>query len=186
MKHLLKRTLAYFIDCLLAFTAVMLILQGLILTPIRESFGITIEWFNSGLNTELYVLATISLPVWVYFIYTDSQKSKGSFGKRLMNLSVRNSIDNERVTIGTSFKRTFLKLLPWEISHIGVVLPTPLWYVEKFEYRVFLLFGILVLVSYIISVLLNTDGKSIYDRLIGTKVVENAKKIQVSKNQSHK
>ena len=172
MRRLLKRGLAYLIDCTICYSLLMLIGQWAIISNIRETIGITDEWFRDSLNTELYVLITISLPVWIYFTYFDSNRSKGTFGKRMMNLSVRNSADRERITLGRSFKRTFFKLLPWEIAHIGVIFPTPLYFMEEPEVRFLTILGILLLVGFALSILFDAHGRSIYDRLAGTEVID--------------
>lgn len=122
MKYFFKRTLAYFIDCLIAFAIVMLVFQWGILSHIRASIGITDAWFTSSINMQLYVLTTISIPVWAYFTYFDSNKSKGTFGKRIFKFAVKDK-DNQKISLQKSFLRTVFKLLPWEIAHIGVIFP---------------------------------------------------------------
>jgi uncharacterized RDD family membrane protein YckC len=89
MKYFLERTIAYFIDCIIAFAVVMLIIQWAVLSHVREFVGITDAWFQNSINMQLYVLITISIPVWIYFAYFDSVKSKGTFGKRVFKLGVR-------------------------------------------------------------------------------------------------
>ena len=88
MKHFLKRAVAYFTDCMICYSLVMLVIQLALLSNIREPLGITDEWFTNSINLQLYVSLTISLPVWAYFSYLDSNRSKGTFGKRMMKLAV--------------------------------------------------------------------------------------------------
>jgi len=171
MKHLLKRTFAYFIDCTICYSFIMLILQWAILSHIRESIGMTNEWFEKSWNMELYVLASISLPVWLYFIYFDSNRTKGTIGKRIMKLSVLNN-DNQRISPSKSFQRTFLKLSPWEIAHIGIIFPTPIYFEDEPTIRLLTIAGILLFIIYMVSIILDSNGQSIYDRLTGTKVIE--------------
>ncbi len=170
MKYFFKRTFAYLIDCILCYSFVMLIIQWAILSNIRESIGITNDWFMKSLNMELYVLFSISIPVWVYFAYFDSNRGKRTFGKRVLKLSVLDN-ENRKITFGKSFKRTLLKLAPWEIAHIGVIFPTPMYFENEPDIRILTIVGILLFVVYIASILLNSDKQSIYDKLIGTKVV---------------
>jgi len=171
MKYFLKRTLAYYIDCFIAFAAIMLVVQWAILSNIRGALGLTDAWFRNGFNVELYVLTTISLPVWMYFIYFDSNKSKGTFGKRWMKLMV---VDQQQQKIGLSksFLRTFMKLAPWEIIHIGLMLPTPIHYQKEPEIRLVTILGIGLFVGLAVSILLNAHKQSLYDRILGTQVIE--------------
>ena len=171
IKHFFKRGLAYLIDCTICYSLVMLIIQWAILSHIRESIGITNEWFERSLNMELYVLISISIPVWAYFTYYDSSRAKGTFGKRILKLSVYDK-ENKKIGLGKSLLRTFLKLSPWEIAHIGVIFPTPMYFDADPDIRILTLVGILLFLTYMASILLNRDGQSIYDKMIGTKVRE--------------
>lgn len=152
----------------------MLILQWAIFSNIREYVGITNEWFEKSWNLELYVLVSISLPVWLYFAYFDSKRTKGTIGKRIMKLSVRNR-ENQRISTGKSIQRTVLKLSPWEISHIGIIFPTPIYFKDEPTIRLLTIAGILLFVTYMVSIVLDSNGQSIYDRLTGTKVIEKVK-----------
>ncbi len=174
MKHPVKRAAAYFIDCLLCYSAIMLIIQWAILGNLRESVGITDAWFESSWHTELYVLTTISLPVWGYFVYFDSYKSKGTFGKRLLKLTLVNQ-QGLRISIGRSLIRTLLKLAPWEIAHIGVIFPVPLYFMEAPEIRLLTIVGLFFFALWILSILINSEHRSLYDKLLGTHVLEKGK-----------
>ena len=156
MKHFLKRTLAYIIDCTICYSLVMLVIQWAILSHIRESIGITNEWFTSSLNMELYVLISISIPVWAYFTYFDSKKTKGTFGKRILKLSVSDE-ETRKIGIGKSFQRTFLKLAPWEIIHLGIIFPIPMYIEVEPDIRILTIIGILLFTTYVASILLNSE-----------------------------
>lgn len=169
MKYFFKRTLAYLIDCFIAFGTVMLIIQWSILNNIRGYIGITDTWFQNSINMQLYVLTTISIPVWIYFTYFDSEKSKGTFGKRIFKLQVTNN-KNQKISIGKAFLRTILKLLPWEIAHIGVIWPTPLYYENEPVVRILSYVGLLLFTIYVISIWTNPKKRTVYDRIIGTTV----------------
>ncbi|WP_340064706.1 RDD family protein [Ascidiimonas aurantiaca] len=171
MRYFLKRTLAYFIDVTLCYTILILVLQWAILGTLRTRLGLADTWFENSLNMELYVLSTISLPVWFYFTYFDSNRAKGTLGKRLFRLSVQNP-ENQRISPGKSFLRTFLKLLPWEIAHLGVIFPTPLYFEDEPGLRILTLAGMVLFVSYMISILADPKRRSLYDRLLKTQVNE--------------
>ncbi len=171
MTHLIKRAAAYTIDCLLCYSVIMLIVQWAILSNIRESVGITDAWFEDSWHAQLYVLTTISLPVWWYFTYFDSHKTRGTFGKRLLKL---NLVDQSggRISQAKSLIRTFLKLSPWEIAHVGVIFPVPLYFTDEPEIRLLTLLGISLFTIWVLSILANTKRQSLYDKLLGTQVLE--------------
>lgn len=170
IKYFLSRTIAYMVDSIIAFSAVMLVIQWVILRNIRPYFGITDEWFHESWNVQAYVFLTISLPVWIYFSFFDSKKSKGTFGKRIFKLAVVDNTGN-RIPFSKSFIRTFLKLLPWEISHIGVIFPTPMYFETEADLRLATYLGVLLFVIYVLSILLDKSGIAIYDKLLQTKVI---------------
>ncbi len=170
MKQLAKRSIAYFLDCFICYSLVMLLIQWALLSNLRGAIGLTDEWFEHSWNLQLYVLLTISLPVWLYFTYFDSKKTVGTFGKRIMKLSVTDT-QSERIGLKKSFIRTLLKLSPWEIAHIGVIFPTPLYFAENADVRVVTILGILLFGIYMVSILISPDGRSVYDKLLETKVI---------------
>ena len=118
INYLFKRSLVYIIDVTIIYLVIMLVMQMLILVPIRNYFGIEEIWFRNGWNVQIYVWLTISFPTFLYFIIFEASKYKATLGKRLMKLEVLNSVSKSRITIATSIKRTVLKLLPWELIHL--------------------------------------------------------------------
>ncbi len=173
MRYFIKRTFAYLIDCTICYSLVMILIQWVILSQLREKIGITEEWFENSLNMELYVLVSISFPVWLYFTLLDSKIAKGSPGKRLLKLSLVEQNDSQqRISVGKSFLRTILKLLPWEIIHLGIIFPVPLYFVEEPEFRLVSIIGILLFISYALSIFLKRSKQTLYDMLIKTQVIE--------------
>jgi uncharacterized RDD family membrane protein YckC len=115
----------------------------------------------------LYVLTSISIPVWIYFAYFDSEKSKGTFGKRIFNLEVQDN-KNQKISFLKSLLRTILKLLPWEIAHIGVIFPSPLYYENEPAVRLLSYVGLFLFVIYVLSIWTDSKKRTIYDKVIGT------------------
>jgi len=170
MRYILRRTTAYFIDCIICFSAVMLVIQWLLLSNIRPYLGITDDWFRDSLNMEIYVLLTISIPVWLYFSYLDTSRAGGTFGKRWLGLKLV-SADGEPLGFIKVLGRTILKLLPWEIAHLGVIFPTPLYYEEHGDVRLLSYIGIALFVIYFLSILQDRKNRSLYDRICHTELV---------------
>jgi uncharacterized RDD family membrane protein YckC len=162
-----RRVVAYVIDCLIVFS-VFVLTQISIFKPLREALHIDAQWFKNGLHTELYTLATISLPTWLYFSFFESSALMGSLGKLWLKLKVTKA--NARLHFWTALSRTILKLLPWESAHIANNLPTPLWYAANPGFRVGFVLSSLLFTAYVVSILLNDKGQSLYDKLLGTRV----------------
>ncbi len=171
MKYFLRRTFAYFIDCSIAYLFVMLIIQWAILSQLRVYVGITEVWFQSSINMHLYVFSSISFPVYLYFAYFDSRHSKGTFGKRLCKLRV-NDIKNHKISFLKSFWRAILKLLPWEIAHLGIIHPTPVYFENEPNIRILTYIGLLLFTVYFISIWFSSKQQTIYDKVVGTLVLD--------------
>ncbi|HKK89750.1 MAG TPA: RDD family protein [Saprospiraceae bacterium] len=167
--YIARRIIAYLLDVALVYTTVVAILQGLLLRPIRESLGIYEEWFYDPWHLEGYILLTISLPVWIYFTSMESSRWQATLGKKYMKLKV-SDIDGQAISRSKAFGRTILKLLPWELSHLGVVFPEPLYYSENGEVRWLTIAGMALVVIYFISIYFLKKTQTIYDLWLGTKV----------------
>ncbi len=165
----LARSFAYLIDCGCAF-ALFVVTQLLILAPLRSAIGIGDEWFHSGTNSQLYTIATISIPTWLYFSLFDCSSWRATIGKRMMSLEVADAASNSRIGFIRSFLRSIIKLLPWELAHIGNNLPTPVWYTEEPHFRIAFAFSGPLLILYIASMYTNPGRRCIHDMIVGTNV----------------
>lgn len=166
MSYLIRRTLAYLIDCIIAFGLVMGVIQLMILSPIRENWGIDTEWMKDPFNMHLYVLLSISIPVYLYFALQD-KNTKGTLGKRFIALQISQK-DGSPIGFAKAFLRTIIKLLPWEIAHMGVIYPQPMYYQEAGELRILSLVGLLLLLIYFLSIVFSAKSQSLYDVLLGS------------------
>ena len=82
--------------------------------------GIPFKWFSQNYHIYFWVLGTISIPVWLYFIFMEASVKQAGFGKRIMGLKVCNE-EGGRISIRLSFIRTAIRLLPWEITHLALL-----------------------------------------------------------------
>ena len=80
----LKRLIAYWID----FMLLAVILVGVQLLIYFLTGGWPFNNFHSGPAIELWVLCTMSAPVWIYFIVSEYRWSQ-TLGKKLFRLRVR-------------------------------------------------------------------------------------------------
>jgi uncharacterized RDD family membrane protein YckC len=97
----------------------------------KTTSGFPFNFLNKGYEIELWVLISMSLPVWLYFIYCELYNQQ-TVGKRLLRLIVMNK-EGSKININQALIRTLIKLLPWELTHIIVLIPKPWWSIEMPE-----------------------------------------------------
>lgn len=169
MKNFLQRAAAYLIDTAICYFFIIIVIQWAIVSHIREHLGMTDEWFRDSWNLEFYVILSISLPIWAYFIYLDSERGKGTFGKRIFHLQVTN-LKNNPISIQKNAIRTFFKLAPWELAHIGVIFPTPMHFDSDPQLRIMTIVGLLLFIGFAASIIPSSTHQSFYDLWIQTRV----------------
>ena len=165
---ILMRGCAYTIDVVCCF-GIYLVVQ-LPLMALRPYVGIELSWFESGVNTQLYTLATISIPVWIYFALMESSRWQATIGKLCVGLKVFDCFGKGRLRFGPAMVRTIIKLLPWELVHIGVNLPIPLMFAEEPGFRVAFLFAGLLMPAYVLMIAMNKNRRGPHDLLTGSTV----------------
>ncbi|MDZ5712723.1 RDD family protein [Jeotgalibacillus haloalkalitolerans] len=112
----------------------------------------------------------VTFPVSLYFVISDSKIGLQSFGKRRLNIRVVDQ-NGDAVSVLRMTFRTFLKFLPWEISHFFVYQIT-----AGNDSTVFLtLFGVLIyglMLLYILTAVFTKEKQSVYDMIAKTKVIK--------------
>jgi len=121
MRLAVSRLLAYGLDFVL-LAGVFVGLQWLLALL---TSGFPFQYLQEGYQIELWVLMTVSLPVWTYFIWCE-WKRRQTIGKRLMKVVIAGR-DSKHPTFKQAFVRTMIKLMPWELTHIIILVPKP-WY----------------------------------------------------------
>lgn len=172
---LLLRSIAYVIDCIIAF-GIFAATQLLVFKLMREALGVSEEWFRSGINTELYTLMTISLPVWLYFALCEQSAAQATVGKRFMKLRVADAMSRRRISFPRSLLRTIVKLLPWEIAHLSNNLPEPLWYMPEPEFRIGFVAAGLLMGVYVATVALTEKKQGLHDLIARTVILKSGVK----------
>lgn len=160
---LVKRPLAYFIDFMIICSACIL--------PQLISFwlfnGVPFKSFTQPYHVYLWVLLTVSLPVWLYFILQEMSIKQSTIGKRIMHVKVTDK-DNLRISKEKSFTRTFIKLLPWEISHAALL---PIYFSKDPQLNIGLYVANGFILVFIIYFIVKKGKTAIHDVLPNTRVV---------------
>lgn len=163
-----RRLLAYIIDVALLAVLVQighLALSALVLEGERP------DWLTSGWQIWLFVLSTVSLPVYLYFAVLESGPHQATLGKRLLRIRVGRA-GGGRVGFGQAMVRTVVKLLPWEVAHATMLLPVPIFDAgADAAMRPGFMVSTLLCGAWLAAVLLTPKGQGVHD-LIAVTVVE--------------
>jgi uncharacterized RDD family membrane protein YckC len=117
------------------------------------------------------LLINFSLPVWTYFIFSDTVRGGQTIGKRI--LGIRSSmVDDKPIPFAVALLRTAIKLTPWELTHVGLfAIGTELGQFSPLQ-NGFLALANLMWMIYLIIAAKNGGATSVHDRLVMTKVAE--------------
>ncbi len=106
----LRRSAAYLADILILFA---------VLFPLGWAVVLTVGFSPaSGIQIWQATLLNFSIPAWLYFTFSDSLWGGKTLGKRLLRLKVTRS-SGQPLSVPRALLRTAVKLLPWELVHIG-------------------------------------------------------------------
>lgn len=159
----MRRLFAYLIDYLLIMLYALVLLGAALLLKLDERI-------TGPSEGQIISFFTLTLPVFFYF-YLSERNRGATLGKKLQKIKVVNGSYPNRVP--SILKRNILKMLPWEIAHIGihwlfykleVTGETPLWV------YICLIVPQITMLSYGISVLVYKGKSSLYDRVAGTAI----------------
>lgn len=166
MKLFLKRLVAYWLDIILI--AFILIFLQLLMYKITSGFPF--DYLQRGIEIEIWVLLSMSLPVWTYFISFEMCKQQ-TIGKRLLTLRVINK-DGSKINFYQALCRTFIRLLPWELTHVIILVPQPWWSIEMPKNPYLILIPNIILILYIVVLFFNRGKTGIHDYFAHTRVKE--------------
>jgi uncharacterized RDD family membrane protein YckC len=162
-----RRIAAYFLDFLLLFT-VLIPLQGVVSLL---GHGFPYRLLTTGACIEVWIVLSVSLPVWLYFAFSESSSRQATFGKRLFGLKVIH-LDGNRIGFGQALLRTIIKLIPWELTHLSLMLPIPLWWDPHPGFRLGMVMVYILLGIYLAAMFVNKRRQSIHDLIAQTMVVD--------------
>ena len=165
------RFLAYSTD----FVILMIIVMGVQFGFSYLTDGVVNNNLTASWSIYAWVLGTVTLPVYLYFILSEYSKKHATIGKRLFGLKVVS--DKNGVTLWQSFIRNFIKvIIPWEATHIALLFPTPiLANPTSSEFRVALFAPYVIFAIYGTYLLITKGRKTLHDAVAGTNVQYNVK-----------
>jgi uncharacterized RDD family membrane protein YckC len=161
-----RRLGAYLLDVVLLY----LVLVGWQYVLWRLT-GFPFDRLTTGPLIEGWVLLTISLPTWLYFAWSESSGRAATLGKRLFGLKVVRR-NGETVSFGRALARTLIKLLPWELTHLSLFLPTPIMTDPAPGLRAGLICVYPLVTLYLASMIFTRRKQSFHDLLLATVVLD--------------
>lgn len=156
------RLAAYAID--FGLLAAILVLPQFLISLVSEGYPFT--QFESGIQIYTWVFLTISLPVWFYFILMESSKHQGTLGKQWLKLHVEN-LEGEKINHWQAVKRTFVRLLPWELTHVSLI---PIYFAELPTVNVGIWIADFLILIYIFALVISGGKWTFQDKVAQTKV----------------
>ena len=169
---------AGFMPRLLAFAQDYLILGGYLLLLLW--IGVTLIGFFPGFSErisanpllgQLLGFLSLSLPVGLYFAFSEASPRQATWGKRRMHLQVVDTAGT-RLSLPRALLRSALKFIPWELAHTCIWQlngagydPTP-WIVAGF------IVVWVIVEANAIAILVSKKHQALYDLVAGTLVVK--------------
>lgn len=166
-----RRLFAYWID----ITLLYVVLVGLQLGFASLTDGVVADWLGDRLFLLwVWIFLTISLPIWLYFILFESGPRQATLGKSLLGLQVTdmagNRLKRQRATLRTASKLAF-----FEIGHLTLLYPTPLFDDPEPSFRVGIIVVMALMVIYFVVALVTSRHQSLHDLVAKTLVVQRKK-----------
>jgi len=130
------------------------------------------DWLSAGLLLELFVLATLSLPAYLYFALLESGSRQATFGKRWFRIQVTD-FEHRPIQKLRALVRAVVKLAPLEIAHASMLLPVPIWQAgPEASARPGFMYSTLLAGAWLVTLLLTPKSQGVHDLIAGTLVVE--------------
>lgn len=171
--NLRLRVAAFLFDYLIiaAYIIILIIASVLLgLGPLRQPFQGFFANPNSG---EISAFLLLVLPVILYFALFESSSWQATWGKRKIGLCVINA-QGERLSLGRSLVRSFIKFLPWELTH-ACLWRIPGWPFNPQTPSPIISAGLIlvwiIVGAYLISLLMSKKHQTLYDMIAGSYVV---------------
>jgi uncharacterized RDD family membrane protein YckC len=177
MKHpktsiIITRLKAFAIDYLIILIYIVILLGATLL--ISKLFDTRLDNIDTT-TAELTGFFTLTLPVILYFTFTEAGKHSGSIGKKKFGLKVV-SEKLSRANFLQLLLRNLIKFLPWEIAHFFIF--QLFYFIRKDDPTPDLVLAGLIIsqamaVTYLLFMLSNKNNRSIYEIASGTRVIIN-------------
>ena len=152
------------------FVLLALLVQALQWTLSTALGGL--DGLETGPQWAAYLGLTVTLPAGLYLALCEWSRAQATLGKRIFNLRVID-VYGARIGLVRSLVRTAVKLLPWEVTHWTLTMPTPLFLEgPDADLRPGFLVVYVLLGGYLAAAMMTRRKQSVHDLAAGTCVVQ--------------
>jgi RDD family len=102
-----------------------------------------------------------------YFALSESSVQGATPGKRLLGLRVTDMVGNG-IGFDRAFLRTIVKLIPWEVAHLSLFLPTPIFIDEHGGFLPGLITANVLIVVYLVVIVMTNGKQGVHDLVART------------------
>lgn len=168
LRMLLLRTIAYLIDSFILFILVICGFQILLLfTGLHPFMGRAIDGIGAN-ELHMWVFTTVTIPIFFYFVTMFNTRAQATLGMRAVKLRIKSQ---ERVGIGKAMLRALVLLIPWELTHIALFYPTPIFNNPHILSPLLFVSGAVTLFYWTFP-LLNKGGRGVHDWAAATNIAK--------------
>jgi uncharacterized RDD family membrane protein YckC len=162
------RLAAWTVDAFVLAVAIAVVHGGIFLARGKLLFepASPLEW-------ELFLFTTVSLPCWCYFASSEGSSRMATLGKRVLGLRVVD-VYGSRIGTARAWLRTAVKLAPWEVAHVALCFPEPVFVTRHLGYRPALFVAYALAGLYLAAAMLTLKKQSVHDLAAGTYVAQDA------------
>jgi uncharacterized RDD family membrane protein YckC len=142
----------------------------LFLLFMNSLFGVNQWLFTNRIRAQLTGFFLITLPVTLYFAFSESSIRQATWGKQRLGLKIADHSGN-RISFWRSIARTGLKFIPWELAH------TLIWQISftPNQFSQLIMAGFITVYfligANIASLIFRKDRQTLYDLVARTYVV---------------
>lgn len=165
-----QRLLGIFVDYLIILAYIVILLcvtftAHYFFTEHLPNTSLVNPWLG-----EMIGFVTLTLPVALYFILTESGSRQASIGKRVARIVVSNK-DGAKASLRQIVIRTVIKFLPWELAHVSIyhlVAANQSGQMLSIAINIGLFVSNLLFLVYVLTIIFRHDHGGPYDMVAGT------------------
>jgi uncharacterized RDD family membrane protein YckC len=166
-----RRIAAWLLDYLVILAYLIVLTAASLITQVSPAASVFSSALTKPITAELVGFLTLTGPVILYFAITEASAWQATLGKRALRIVVVGP-GGARLPFVRAILREAVRFLPWEMAHSLI---WPLALPPHLEPLPVTIGGFavvyLLLFAYLVSLLVGSEHRTVYDRLAGSRVL---------------